>query len=85
MASLYTQQSKNVWRTWLLMAVFLALVAAVGTIAWRSLSHLAHEFRPADALARAGDECDALVHGDVPARLVAGERPKKSPRVVPRG
>ncbi|EGD59672.1 hypothetical protein Y88_2456 [Novosphingobium nitrogenifigens DSM 19370] len=28
-----------------------ALVAAVGTIAWRSLSHLAHEFRPADALA----------------------------------
>ncbi len=33
MASLYTQQSKNVFRTWLLMAVFLALVAAVGWVA----------------------------------------------------
>lgn len=30
MASLYTQQSKNVFRTWMLMGVFLALVVAVG-------------------------------------------------------
>jgi heat shock protein HtpX len=30
MASLYTQQSKNVARTWLLMGVFLALVIAIG-------------------------------------------------------
>lgn len=33
MASLYTQQSRNVWRTWALMAVFFALVAAVGWVA----------------------------------------------------
>ena len=30
MASLYTQQSKNVFRTWMLMGVFLALVIGVG-------------------------------------------------------
>ncbi len=30
MATLYTQQSKNVIRTWLLMALFLAIVIAVG-------------------------------------------------------
>lgn len=30
MASLYTQASRNVWRTWLLMAVFLILVTIVG-------------------------------------------------------
>jgi heat shock protein HtpX len=30
MATLYTQQSKNVWKTWLLMAVFLSLVVGVG-------------------------------------------------------
>lgn len=30
MASLYTQASRNVWRTWLLMAVFLVLVSIVG-------------------------------------------------------
>ncbi len=30
MASLYTQQGKNVFRTWMLMGVFLALVIAVG-------------------------------------------------------
>ncbi len=33
MATLYTQQSKNVWRTWLLMAVFFAVVIAVGFFA----------------------------------------------------
>lgn len=33
MASLYTQQGKNVFRTWMLMAVFLLLVAAVGWVA----------------------------------------------------
>lgn len=33
MASLYTQQSRNVWRTWLLMSVFLAVVAALGWVA----------------------------------------------------
>ena len=30
MATLYTQQSKNVARTWLLMAVFLAIIVAIG-------------------------------------------------------
>jgi heat shock protein HtpX len=30
MATLYTQQSKNVTRTWLLMAVFLAIIVAIG-------------------------------------------------------
>ncbi len=30
MASLYTQASRNVWRTWLLMSVFLVLVTVVG-------------------------------------------------------
>jgi len=30
MATLYTQQSSNVQRTWLLMAVFLAIVIALG-------------------------------------------------------
>lgn len=30
MATLYTQQSKNVRRTWLLMAVFLAVIAGIG-------------------------------------------------------
>jgi len=30
MASLYTQASRNVWRTWLLMSVFLLLVMIVG-------------------------------------------------------
>lgn len=30
MASLYTQQSRNVFRTWMLMTVFIVLVAAVG-------------------------------------------------------
>lgn len=30
MATLYTQQSRNVFRTWLLMAVFLVIVAAIG-------------------------------------------------------
>src|SRR6185312_4826337 len=33
MASLYTQQSRNVFRTWLMMAVFLALVAGIGWFA----------------------------------------------------
>ena len=33
MASLYTQQGKNVFRTWMLMAVFLALVSLVGWVA----------------------------------------------------
>jgi heat shock protein HtpX len=33
MATLYTQQSKNVFRTWLLMGVFLALVVLVGYVA----------------------------------------------------
>jgi heat shock protein HtpX len=33
MASLYTQQGKNVFRTWLLMFVFLVLVSLVGWIA----------------------------------------------------
>lgn len=33
MASLYTQQSKNVWRTWALMAVFLCFVVLIGWIA----------------------------------------------------
>lgn len=33
MASLYTQQGKNVFRTWMLMFVFLALVSFVGWIA----------------------------------------------------
>src|SRR3989344_2669725 len=32
MASLYTQQGKNVFRTWMLMGVFLALVIAVGFV-----------------------------------------------------
>lgn len=32
-------------------ALVIALVALVGAIAWRSLAHLAHDFRPADALA----------------------------------
>lgn len=30
MASLYTQQSRNIWRTWALMAFFLVLVTGVG-------------------------------------------------------
>lgn len=30
MATLYTEQSKNVWKTWLLMACFFAVLAAVG-------------------------------------------------------
>lgn len=35
MASLYTQQSKNVFRTWMLMSVFLALIIAIGyAVAW---------------------------------------------------
>ncbi len=35
MASLYTQQSKNVFRTWLLMGAFLVLVIAIGYfLAW---------------------------------------------------
>ncbi len=35
MASLYTQQGKNVFRTWMLMGVFLVLVIAVGYfLAW---------------------------------------------------
>jgi heat shock protein HtpX len=33
MASLYTQQGKNVFRTWMLMVVFLLLVSAVGWVA----------------------------------------------------
>ncbi|HVM73576.1 MAG TPA: M48 family metalloprotease [Candidatus Paceibacterota bacterium] len=33
MASLYTQQSKNVFRTWLLMGVFLTIVIIVGFLA----------------------------------------------------
>jgi heat shock protein HtpX len=33
MASLYTQQGKNVFRTWLLMGVFLALVILIGFVA----------------------------------------------------
>lgn len=33
MATLYTQQSKNVSRTWLLMAVFLAVIVALGYFA----------------------------------------------------
>jgi heat shock protein HtpX len=33
MASLYTQQSRNVFRTWMMMAVFLALVVAIGWFA----------------------------------------------------
>ena len=33
MASLYTQQSLNVFRTWLMMAVFLVLVVAIGWFA----------------------------------------------------
>lgn len=32
MASLYTQQSRNVFRTWLMMGIFLVLVIAVGWI-----------------------------------------------------
>ncbi|HVU75848.1 MAG TPA: M48 family metalloprotease [Candidatus Paceibacterota bacterium] len=32
MASLYTQQGKNVFRTWTLMGVFLALIVAVGFV-----------------------------------------------------
>jgi heat shock protein HtpX len=32
MASLYTQQGKNVFRTWMLMSVFFALIVAVGWI-----------------------------------------------------
>ncbi len=32
MASLYTQASRNVWRTWALMAVFLVLVSAIGFV-----------------------------------------------------
>ena len=30
MASLYTEQSRNIWRTWLLMGVFLILVILIG-------------------------------------------------------
>ena len=30
MATLYTQQSKNVFRTWLLMAIFIVIVVAIG-------------------------------------------------------
>lgn len=33
MASLYTHQSKNLWRTWLLMAAFLTVVLVVGYFA----------------------------------------------------
>ncbi len=33
MASLYTQQGRNVFRTWLLMSVFLAIVVAIGLLA----------------------------------------------------
>lgn len=33
MASLYTQQSRNVFRTWMMMGIFLVLVIAVGWIA----------------------------------------------------
>ena len=32
MASLYTQQSKNVFRTWVLMTVFLVLIVAIGFV-----------------------------------------------------
>ncbi|MSU74034.1 zinc metalloprotease HtpX, partial [Candidatus Kaiserbacteria bacterium] len=32
MASLYTQQGKNVFRTWMLMGIFLMLVIAVGFV-----------------------------------------------------
>lgn len=32
MATLYTQQSRNVWRTWILMALFLVLVTVIGYI-----------------------------------------------------
>jgi heat shock protein HtpX len=32
MASLYTQQSRNVFRTWMLMTVFLLLIVAIGSI-----------------------------------------------------
>lgn len=32
MASLYTQQSRNVWRTWTLMGVFLVLIIAIGFV-----------------------------------------------------
>ena len=35
MASLYTQQGKNIRRTWLLMTVFLVVIIAVGYfVAW---------------------------------------------------
>ncbi|HMA78100.1 MAG TPA: zinc metalloprotease HtpX, partial [Candidatus Paceibacterota bacterium] len=35
MATLYTQQSKNIRKTWLLMTVFLVLVIAIGYgVAW---------------------------------------------------
>ena len=35
MASLYTQQSKNVFRTWVLMTAFLVLIIAIGyAVAW---------------------------------------------------
>lgn len=30
MATLYTQQDKNVWRTWFLMAIFLAVIISLG-------------------------------------------------------
>ncbi len=33
MATLYTQKSSNIWKTWLLMAVFLVLLVAVGYFA----------------------------------------------------
>jgi len=33
MASLYTQQSKNIWRTWLLMTAFLVMIVAIGYVA----------------------------------------------------
>lgn len=32
MATLYTQQSKNVWRTWILMTVFLVVVIIIGFV-----------------------------------------------------
>ena len=32
MATLYTQQSKNVFRTWMLMSVFLVLIIAIGFV-----------------------------------------------------
>jgi heat shock protein HtpX len=32
MATLYTQQSKNVWRTWILMTVFFVVVIAIGFV-----------------------------------------------------